>query len=99
VEAPKLRPTVFAPPINIGFAVLLLLTVGKRAVEGSPNTKTPRFRAFVDAPRIAYPVRVVAGVDVGAGVGLYMRLREQEPRIGRVEACASVLRLCLCGCC
>jgi hypothetical protein len=39
----KLGPTVFAPPTNTELAVLPLLTVGRRMVEGKPNPKILRF--------------------------------------------------------
>ena len=43
VGAPKLEPTVFAPPTNTEFAVLPLLTVRRWMVEGNPNPKMLRF--------------------------------------------------------
>ena len=43
VWAPKLGPTMFAPPINTELAVLPLLTVGRRMVGGSPNPQNTTF--------------------------------------------------------
>ena len=43
VGAPKLRLTVFAPPINTELAVLPLFTVERRMVEGNPNPKILHF--------------------------------------------------------